>query len=233
MQDKKCFEQGLALVEPERREKIEKISQEKSRILGLAAGLLAGYGAAEAAPMPGGTALSECDSGANVSSPNLLHCMKTQEDVEWICITAEAAIRCLSAQPPVKIMRTPDGKPYYEEKQGLFLSLSHSGDYAVCAVSDSVLGVDIQKHQNVKSNLLKRITSPKEKSVATEAEFFRLWTAKEACVKCTGAGLSKDFRELLADFEKGEIADLVTGKRFRVYTVNEPLGYSLAVCTAL
>ncbi|MCH5275851.1 MAG: 4'-phosphopantetheinyl transferase superfamily protein [Lachnospiraceae bacterium] len=213
LQDEKCFEQGLAVVEPERREKIKKSSQEKSRILGLAAGLLAGY--------------------ANADSLNWMHCVKTQEDVEWIWVTAEAAIRRLWAHPPVKIMRTPNGKPYYEEMPELYLSLSHSGDYAVCAVADSVVGVDIQKYQNMKHNLLKRIASPDEKKVSTEADFFRLWAAKEACVKCTGEGLLKDFRELFTDFEKGMITDTVTGKEFRVYTSNEPAGYALAVCRSL
>ena len=214
MQDEKCFEQGLALVEPERRERIEKSSQEKSRMLGLAAGLLAGYSATEAAETPKTLKTSEAFSGK-------------KETPEWIWVTAEVVIKRLLTLPPARIEKTSAGKPYFADKQGLFLSLSHSGEYAVCAVSDVPVGVDIQKCLDGKRNILKRIMCPGEEG----ADLFRLWTAKEACVKCTGAGLSKDFRELFTDFENGELKDTVTGECWRLYTAKEPAGYALAICT--
>lgn len=230
MQDAKCFEQGLALVEPERREKINKCSQENSRILWLAAGLLAAYAAAQA--------------GEQISG------QEAALDLSCILVTAKEAIKRLFSLPPVKIEKTPDGKPYYADRQGLFLSLSHSGEYAVCAISDVPIGVDIQKYQNTKRGVWKRISCPGEKEAFSErkkvplsgkkdslceeelTDFFRFWTAKEACVKCTGAGLSKDFRELFTDFEKGEIRDTVTEERWRLYTAENLDGYSLAVCVS-
>lgn len=229
--DAKCFEQGLALVEPERREKIKKSGQEKSRVLWLAAGLLAAYGAAEA---------GEQNSGQDATFGSSY--------VDCISVSAEAAIKRLFSLYPAKIEKTPDGKPYYADRQGLFLSLSHSGEYAVCAVSDSPIGVDIQKHQNVKYNVWERILCPGEKAAFSSrkkqsvkkdylykeelTDFYRFWTAKEACVKCTGAGLSKDFRELFSDFEKGEIRDIVTEESWQIYSAKGPEGYSLAVCAS-
>lgn len=230
--DAKYFEQGLALVEPERREKINKSGQEKSRVLWLAAGLLAAYAAAEA---------GEQISGQNAAFDSSY--------ADCISVSAEAAIQRLFSLAPAKIERTPDGKPYYADRQGLFLSLSHSGEYAACAVSDAPIGVDIQKHQNVKYNVWKRISCPGEKAAFFSrkkqpvsekkdylheeelTEFYRFWAAKEACVKCTGAGLSKDFRELFTDFEKREIRDTVTKECWKLYSVKGPEGYSLAVCT--
>lgn len=44
-----------------------------------------------------------------------------------------------------------------------FLSLSHSGDYAVCAVADSPVGVDIQKIVPVRSGMLRHFFSEKER----------------------------------------------------------------------
>ena len=260
LQDEKCFEQGLALVEPERREKIEKYGQEKSRMLGLAAGLLAGYGASEAAGLSETTENSEAaglsETTGNSEAAGGCVTVGTSEAVsgkkeapEWIWVTAGEAIMRLSTLAPVKIEKSPGGKPYFADRQGLFLSLSHSGEYAVCAVSDVPVGVDIQEYRKVKRNMLKRLLCPGEQIVLAEradtserakdgflsaeetVDFFRFWTAKEACVKCTGAGLSKDFRELLADFEKCEIKDTVTGEHWRLYTAEEPMGYAMAICT--
>lgn len=216
LQDAKCFKQGLALVEPERRENIKICGQEKSRVLWLAAGLLAAYAAAEA-----GEQNSWQDDAFDSSY------------ADCISLSAEAVIKRLFSLSPAKIEKTPDGKPYYADRQGLFLSLSHSGEYAVCAVSDLPIGVDIQEHRDVKHNVWKRISCPGEKAAfAEEKDFYRLWTAKEACVKCTGKGLSKDFRELFTDFDKKEMRDTVTGEHWRFHIVEAPKGYSLAVCVA-
>lgn len=215
LQDTQCFEQALALVEPERREKIKKSGQEKGRILGLAAGLLAGYAATEAAETTETLGSLESISGK-------------KEVPKWIWVTAGEAIKRLLVLTPAKIEKTPSGKPYFADRQGLFLSLSHSGKYAVCAVSDVPVGVDIQECLDGRRNILKRILCPGEEGT----DMFRLWTAKEACVKCTGAGLSKDFRELFTDFENGELKDTVTGECWQLYTAKEPAGYALAICTA-
>lgn len=252
LRDAKCFEQGLALVEPERREKIKKSGQEKSRLLWLAAGLLAAYAAAEAGEQTSGQDAAfdlSYHSGRDSDSTDTQYSGKIQGTVDCIYVSAEAAIKRLFSLSPTKIEKTPDGKPYYADRQGLFLSLSHSGEYAACAVSDAPIGVDIQKHQNVKYNVWERISCPSEKAAFSEKKnipvngkreylheeevtgFYRLWTAKEACVKYTGRGLSKDFRELFTDFEKGEIKDTVTEERWQLYFANGPEGYSLAICT--
>lgn len=44
-----------------------------------------------------------------------------------------------------------------------FLSLSHSGDYAVCAVADGPVGVDIQKIVPVRSGMLRHFFSEEER----------------------------------------------------------------------
>lgn len=248
--DAKCFEQGLALVEPERREKIKKSGQEKSRVLWLAAGLLAAYGAVVSGEeISGQDAAFELSyhSGRDSDSTDTQYSGNIQGTVDCISVSAGTAIKRLFSLAPAKIEKTPDGKPYYADRQGLFLSLSHSGEYAVCAVSDAPIGVDIQKHQNVKYNVWKRISCPGEKAAFSFrkkqpvkkdylheeelADFYRLWTAKEACVKYTGTGLSKDFRELFSDFEKGEIRDIVTKESWQIYSAKGPEGYSLSACT--
>ena len=45
--------------------------------------------------------------------------------------------------PPLDISCGKDGKPELVGS-GIFFNLSHSGNYAACAVSDSPIGLDIQ-----------------------------------------------------------------------------------------
>lgn len=87
------------------------------------------------------------------------------------------------------------GKPMLPEQYGLFFNLSHSGDYAVCAVADCEIGVDIQKHKEYKENLARRFFHPEELAfLSTAADqkrcFYDLWSMKESFVKYTGQGLS-------------------------------------------
>lgn len=76
------------------------------------------------------------------------------------------------------------------------ISLSHSGDYVACALSDRPVGVDIQKKKKVLSAVYERVVHPSEGSVFTKDDFFILWAVKEAYGKITGQGISRDFREL-------------------------------------
>ncbi len=93
------------------------------------------------------------------------------------------------------------GKPVLagEQHGALNFNLSHSGRFAIYAICPSVpVGVDIQlddSHIDAAA-LIKTIASPSELweySCQPESRrrefFFRLWTRKEAYVKCLGNGL--------------------------------------------
>lgn len=82
----------------------------------------------------------------------------------------------------VKITCDSNGKPLCD---GCFVSLSHSGDYAVCAVSSFPVGVDIEKNRNVNPKLIEKIcVSEDEKKYASDARsLLTLWSVKEACFK--------------------------------------------------
>ena len=87
------------------------------------------------------------------------------------------------------------GKPMLPDRYGLFFNLSHSGDYAVCALADREIGVDIQKHKEYKETLARRFFHPEELAFLSTAGdqkrcFYDLWSMKESCVKYTGQGLS-------------------------------------------
>lgn len=103
----------------------------------------------------------------------------------------------------VSIEKDSFGKPFCPSIDAYF-SISHSGEYIVCAVSDSQCGIDIQKTAAVSERVMKRVLSKKEYEAVTEAggeqtvceRFIRLWTIKEAYLKCTGKGIFGGLDEL-------------------------------------
>jgi len=99
------------------------------------------------------------------------------------------------------------GKPRLIDDNGVSFNLSHSGRYGLLAVAlIPRIGIDLEKIRDIAemSSLAKRCFSSGEQALisqgdhATRSErFFQIWTRKEACVKATGMGLSKE----LTDFE--------------------------------
>ena len=86
------------------------------------------------------------------------------------------------------------GKPYCD---GVFFSLSHAGDLALCAVSDGPVGCDIEHVKDAPFETAPRIFCPGELAYLRAAQdereaqrrFFTLWTLKESYMKMTGEGL--------------------------------------------
>lgn len=112
----------------------------------------------------------------------------------------------------LEFAQTPEGKPYLVSYPQVHFSLSHSGEYAVCVISDQNVGVDVE---NQSRRLLASDRSEKRDAVArqcfTEEEYIRfssakdeeknkifveLWTKKEAVSKAVGKGLAMDFTKI-------------------------------------
>ncbi len=101
-----------------------------------------------------------------------------------------------------EITRTPAGKPYFPCRPDKHFNLSHSGPYALCALGESPLGVDIQIVKDTwRSGLPRRVCSPAElRWLEGQPDFWggftALWAMKEARVKYTGTGLRVPVREI-------------------------------------
>ena len=93
------------------------------------------------------------------------------------------------------IQLQPGGKPVLAQG-GLHFSLSHAGPWAVCALGESPLGVDVELPRCTLATA-RRFFAPAEVAQvealpedARQAALLRLWTAKEAFTKALGQGLS-------------------------------------------
>jgi 4'-phosphopantetheinyl transferase len=90
------------------------------------------------------------------------------------------------------------GAPFLAAHPDIGISMSHSGDWVAAAVGvGRAVGIDIQVPQSTPPGLLRRCCAPAVRmalmrmpAARRDLEFARLWTAQEACVKATGAGLA-------------------------------------------
>ncbi|WP_458406775.1 4'-phosphopantetheinyl transferase family protein [Anaerotignum sp.] len=131
------------------------------------------------------------------------------------------------------------GKPYISNLKFHF-SLSHSGDYAVCAYSDSPIGMDLQKIKSKIPENTKRILSDSErlylqnqnKEIKIET-FYRFWAIKESIIKWDGRGLRLPLQDISL-VEQERIVDQISfeGKQLflKEYDTLFP-DYALSICS--
>jgi 4'-phosphopantetheinyl transferase len=89
------------------------------------------------------------------------------------------------------------GKPFFTDPAHIFFSLSHSGDWAVCAVSDECeLGVDIQKIVPAHPRVAQRVFTPEQNEklrslpgAERDALFCEYWVLREASIKLAGGSV--------------------------------------------
>ncbi len=127
------------------------------------------------------------------------------------------------AKLPVSYKRNPHGKPYLTDYP-LHISISHSGDYAVCAVSDTEVGIDIQKIRKADFRIAKRyFTSEECEYIGNDnLRFFELWAKKESYLKAIGTGLTVPLNSF---------STLGNGSNYKFITLPPPSGeYVLQVC---
>lgn len=105
-----------------------------------------------------------------------------------------------SSTLPLSVSTEKNGKPFLIGSE-LHFSLSHSGSFAACALSDFPVGVDLEKRDSLSEPVLRRFFSPEEQALIRSSEdpdlsFTRLWTGKESFVKATGSGFLLPLREI-------------------------------------
>lgn len=85
------------------------------------------------------------------------------------------------------------GQPYVDG-HGIFISISHSGDFVAAAASHTPVGIDIECPRDFNAHLLERVCTDDELSYVTGGEqssrFYEIWTGKEAYFKMLGTGIT-------------------------------------------
>ncbi len=132
--------------------------------------------------------------------------------------------RGVPADAPVTLL--PAGKPVLAGREDVYFSLSHSGPYALCAVSGRPVGADVQAPRTVKPTVARRFHPAEQAWLAEQADweesFFRLWTRKEAWVKAMSG-------ERMLALDETDVIHPPAGMRFRDYSLP---GACAAVCAA-
>ncbi len=127
--------------------------------------------------------------------------------------------------PEAEVVRLPAGKPVLTGVGAPWFSLSHSGRYVLCAVSDRPVGADVQEPRKVSASV-ERFFHPAERRWLDEAAereraFFRLWARKEAWVKAVSA-------DHMLSLEEADVIHSLPGLIFQDYEL--PGGFQAALC---
>jgi 4'-phosphopantetheinyl transferase len=131
-----------------------------------------------------------------------------------------------------KISRSAAGKPQVIDADGseaVHFNLSHSGGWALIAVADGPVGIDLERPRRFRNptGLARRLCTPRELEQVRGGEdqegLLRLWVRKEAVAKVDGAGLLMALGGL-------DVLDPVVGGQWLVHDLRPPApGYVAAV----
>ncbi len=136
---------------------------------------------------------------------------------------------CGIPEETIRFARTESGKPYAVGLPVQF-SVSHSGDYAVCAVSENEIGIDIEKNREINPNIARRFASENEIEYISSNEngLFEIWTLKEAYYKCIGTGLGTDIKSVSFSIQPSGIICSESGFECSLAEIGQ--GYICSVC---
>ncbi|MDO4647668.1 MAG: 4'-phosphopantetheinyl transferase superfamily protein [Eubacteriales bacterium] len=124
------------------------------------------------------------------------------------------------------------GKPFFSLRPKNHYNISHSGKYVVCALGNQELGIDIQEHKNVNlPKLSERVLGKEEAEKLLKKPdalklFFDQWALREAYIKWTGEGLSKDLRKIPMDQGSHKLLEIEEGYSCGIWS-QDPLEITL------
>lgn len=124
-----------------------------------------------------------------------------------------------------------NGKPFLKNSDVLF-SLSHSGDYAACAVSKRAVGVDIQRVTDISERVLQRFCTDNELRAIKQSRnpqlmAVKIWSLKESYLKASEKSTSQVFKTEFVFDEKRSDFNL---NGFSFFMSEEISGYVLTAC---
>lgn len=119
------------------------------------------------------------------------------------------------------------GKPFFTLEPGIHYNITHSGKYVACIFAGQEVGIDIQVHRavNHQDRMLRRMVPEKmieeiQNSPDPEKAFFEQWVLREAYIKWTGEGLSKDLRNIRMESGAYVMLDMEPGYSGAVWSAH-------------
>ena len=111
-------------------------------------------------------------------------------------LLGEILIKKLLCEEGIKATLESDssGRPYLSGAE-LYVSIAHSGEMAICAISENPVGIDVERIKPINLKLINKVCTEREKAYVEKAQdpslsFLEIWTAKEAYFKKHGTGIT-------------------------------------------
>jgi 4'-phosphopantetheinyl transferase len=130
------------------------------------------------------------------------------------------------------------GKPFIEGDKDFLYSLSHSGEYVLCAVDNMEIGADIQVMDEKRTNIAGRFFHESECERINNSphdlktkEFYKIWTAKESVVKLSGRGMGEGIKHLVTNKRCDIIDNIKNNETFNIKIYDEIEDYIVCVCS--
>ena len=114
------------------------------------------------------------------------------------------------------------GKPSIVGHPEIFFNMSHCREAAICVLSYKPVGVDIESIRPYNESLARYTMSDEEMALIESAErrdveFIRLWTLKEAVLKCSGEGIRNDMKHVLDGLKDAKT--VINEKKIYIFSV--------------
>lgn len=121
-----------------------------------------------------------------------------------------------------------NGKPVSDS---YYFNFSHSGNYSAIAISNLLVGIDIQKHQSISPLLLEKCFIEEERNKIKDNPnlFFEYWSIKESYLKAIGKGIRLPLDNVQINTEKRLVKAKNEEKPLQYKSFVDIDGYSLVV----
>ena len=135
-------------------------------------------------------------------------CLKFKFELGRKTCAAAYLLLCEGLRQEYGIMEPPvfeygeHGKPFIVGHPEICFNMSHCREAAICVLSDKPVGVDVESIRPYNESLARYTMSDAEMALIEsakrpEVEFIRLWTLKEAFLKCSGEGIRDNMKHVL------------------------------------
>ncbi|HDR8111923.1 TPA: 4'-phosphopantetheinyl transferase superfamily protein [Bacillus cereus] len=142
----------------------------------------------------------------------------------------------------IKFSKNQYGKPYLKGHPEFNFSISHSGEYVLCAVDNKPIGIDIEKVKDIDyKDIAKKFFTENEFNYIINQDinlqlnkFYEIWTLKESYIKCCGQGLSIPLDSFSIEINQFGNVKVVSNNEYKEHILNRfdiELDYKISVCS--